>query len=233
MAEGVLVIGPSGWGKSTAFRTLPPEETFIIHSDEKALPFKGSRTLYKSNFKADGKFDPTTSNYYETDDPDVMFQLLNYISEKRPDIKYVGIDTINHAMVADYMRHAKTKGFEKFVDLALKVYNLCKRIPKMRADMVVIITGHDEVIYDSNGNKLQKLRTIGKMLDEKVGSIESLFTTVLFSDLRKQDDGKIIYGFSTQTDGSNTCKSPIGMFEDNWIPNDYMYVVTKVKEYLT
>jgi ABC-type ATPase involved in cell division len=46
MAELVFVIGRSGTGKSTSIRNLKPEETVIINSDQKALPFRKFKELY-------------------------------------------------------------------------------------------------------------------------------------------------------------------------------------------
>lgn len=41
MANLIAVVGQSGSGKSSAIRTLKPEETFIINVASKPLPFKG------------------------------------------------------------------------------------------------------------------------------------------------------------------------------------------------
>ncbi|MCI7186571.1 MAG: hypothetical protein MR995_00205 [Fusobacterium mortiferum] len=46
MAQKVLILGSSGTGKSTSIRNLKPEETFIIKTVEKPLPFKKSESLY-------------------------------------------------------------------------------------------------------------------------------------------------------------------------------------------
>ena len=40
MAQLVFLVGKSGMGKSTSLRNLNPEETVIINTDQKALPFK-------------------------------------------------------------------------------------------------------------------------------------------------------------------------------------------------
>ena len=40
MAQLVFLVGKSGMGKSTSLRKLNPEETVIINTDQKALPFK-------------------------------------------------------------------------------------------------------------------------------------------------------------------------------------------------
>jgi hypothetical protein len=35
----------------------------------------------------------------------------------------------------------------------------------------------------------------------------------------------------TQTDGESTCKSPVGMFADKYIPNDLGYVKETIYKY--
>jgi serine kinase of HPr protein (carbohydrate metabolism regulator) len=40
-ANKILVVGPSGTGKSRSALNLNPEETFIVGADKKALPIKG------------------------------------------------------------------------------------------------------------------------------------------------------------------------------------------------
>ena len=76
---------------------------------------------------------------------------------------------------------------------------------------------------DANGN--EKFKTIGKLLDEKV-TLEGLFTIVLKTVVT---DGK--YSFATQTNGADTVKSPVGMFQDRLIDNDLKAVDTAIREY--
>lgn len=222
MANGVLIVGPPGSGKSTAIENLDPKTTFIINPDKKSLPFKGWRSNYVTAVKEDGKIDYEKSNLIETADPVLILKVLEYISSKRPEIKDVVIDTLNHILTGEFMRTAKVSGFQKFTDLALDIYNILKLIPTLRKDLVVYVIGHPEISYDADGNKLVKLRTIGKMLDEKV-NIESMFTVVLFTSVQLKNE-TIPYGFETQTDGYNTCKSPKGMFAEKRIPNDFNYI---------
>ena len=81
--------------------------------------------------------------------------------------------------------------------------------------------GH--VDLDQNGN--EKFKTIGKLLDEKV-TLEGLFTIVLKTVVT---DGK--YQFSTQTNGADTVKSPMGMFKETLIENDLKMVDASIREY--
>ena len=46
-ATSICVCGESGTGKSTSLRNLNPEETFIISTTAKPLPFRGWKKNYK------------------------------------------------------------------------------------------------------------------------------------------------------------------------------------------
>ena len=54
MGQLVFLVGKSGMGKSTSLRNLNPDETVIINTDQKALPFKQFNLKYneeKRNYK--------------------------------------------------------------------------------------------------------------------------------------------------------------------------------------
>ena len=79
-------------------------------------------------------------------------------------------------------------------------------------------------------NPKYKMKTVGKMLDNVI-VLEGLFTYVLYTTLSKNEDGILQYQFMTNTDGTNTAKSPFGCFEDLYIDNDLKYVIEKIREY--
>ena len=83
-------------------------------------------------------------------------------------------------------------------------------------DKIVYFLHHSEL--DADGR--EKVKTIGKMLDEKL-TVEGCFDIVLFC----KD-----YKFITQSDGISTAKSPEGMFELE-IPNDLKAVDTAIRDY--
>lgn len=45
------------------------------------------------------------------------------------------------------------------------------------------------------------------------------------------NDKKVLKQFVTNYDGQFPAKSPVGMFEETYIPNDLGYVISKVEEY--
>ena len=100
MSKAILIIGESGSGKTTSLRNLPPEETFYIDADGKGLSWKGWRNQYNKQKK----------NYIKTDDPDMVYKLMEEIHSKQKQFKYLIIDTLNGIMVGDEMRRTKEKG---------------------------------------------------------------------------------------------------------------------------
>ena len=87
--------------------------------------------------------------------------------------------------------------------------------------MIVYLILHEE----SNDYGDVKLKTIGKLLDQKV-CIEGLVTICL----RAMKEGTEKYFFRTQSDGQDISKSPEGMFELE-IPNDLAAVDKRIREY--
>lgn len=136
--------------------------------------------------------------------------------------KSIVIDDCQYLMANEFMRNAKVTGFQKFTDIALNFWSLVQIvIDQLPEDVIVYFLGHIE--RDANGN--EKFKTIGKMLDEKI-TIEGLFTIVLKTVV---SDGK--YQFSTQTNGMDTVKSPLGMFDEPLIENDLKMVDETIRDY--
>ena len=141
---------------------------------------------------------------------------------KKARIKSLVIDDCHYLMANEFMRSAKITGYQKFTDIALNFWTLIQVIIKeLPADVIVYFLGHVE--RDANGN--EKFKTIGKMLDEKI-TVEGLFTIVLKTLVQ---DGR--YLFTTQTNGSDTVKSPMGMFNTPIIDNDLKMVDQTIRNY--
>lgn len=224
MSNLIAVVGASGSGKSSSIRTLNPEETFIINVASKPLPFKGWRSKYKIWNK-----DNPEGNYINTSDVSVINKILSYINTKRPEIKNVIIEDSQYIMAFEYMDRAAEKGFQKFTDIAQKFYSVLKSGISLRDDLNIIVTCHSENIGTPDDPQY-KIKTLGKLLDNSI-TVEGLFTYVLFADIRRDDDEGAKYVFQTNSDGTTTAKSPMGCFEDEYIPNDLQYVIDKIKEY--
>ena len=215
MSRAIAIMGESGSGKTTSLRNLKPEETYIIDCDGKGLSWKGWRSQYNAE----------RQNYYKTDNQDKVLVLMQRISEKKPEIKNIVIDTANSIMVADEFRRMKDKGYDKWQDLAMSVYKITTEASKLRDDINVIVLFHVQVEKDDNsGKQFVRILTNGQKLN-KVG-LEKYFTTVLLS--KRDDSGN--YVFETRANNS-TAKTPLDAFSTETIPNDMKAVLDVLEEY--
>ena len=208
-------MGESGAGKTTSMRNLDPKTTMYIDCDKKGLSWKGWREQYNKENK----------NYIVSDDPDYVLKMVQMVSNS-PDFQHINvviIDTINGLMVADEMRRIKEKGYDKWQDLAISVYNLVDKALTFRDDLTIIFTAHTQTDREDSGYMFTHIKTSGRKLDKIV--LESKFPVVL---LAKVMDGA--YKFETKAD-SSTAKVPMGAIEDQYIDNDITKVIDALKDY--
>lgn len=199
MGIPVLILGESGTGKTTSLRNFQDGEVALVNVVGKPLPFRGNfETLSKTTDAS---------------------KILKFIRNAKA--KTIVIDDCQYIMSFQYMRRIKENGWEKFNDIQSDFFNIIDEVPDLPDDKVVYFLSHLETKDDGR----QKIKTIGKLLDEKI-TIEGMFTTVLKTHV---SDGK--YYFLTQNSGSDTVKSPLGMFADFAIDNDLKYVDEKIRNY--
>lgn len=206
MAEAVLIYGKSGTGKSTSLENFGEKEIYLINVIGKRLPFKK-------------KFVYTTV----TDDAEKIKRAMAKVPDN---VKTIVIDDAGYLMTNQFMLgHSGDKSggntFDLFNRIADSFWSLISYIKALPEDKVVYLTMHE----DTNDFGEKRLRTIGKLLNEKV-CIEGMCSVVLRSETM---GGK--YCFVTQNEGNDISKSPKGMFSDIRIPNDLKAVDTAIREY--
>ena len=225
MAQSVLVIADSGSGKSTSIRDLDPKETFIINIANKPLPFKG----WKKNYTMIGK-DNQKGNMTGVSSAAGIIKAMAHVNDKMPHIKNLVIDDWQYMSSFEYFDRADEKGYDKFTSIAKNLAQVAKMPKDMRDDLYIFFLTHSEESTDVNGHRKVKAKTIGKMIDNAL-TLEGLFSIVLFGRVIKQEDGTLEYGFETQNNGENTCKSPMDMFDETFIVNDLQYVKECIQKY--
>lgn len=228
MAELGAIVGESGSGKSTSMRNLNPNETFIINVAGKPLPIKGYKKLYKP-LQQDPKTKEFIGNLYNTSNVDQINKALKIIDKAMPHIKNVIIDDSQYLMAFEAMDRALEKGFDKFSQIAQHFYTVLKESMAMRDDLKVFILCHSENVGDALNPKY-KIKTQGKMIDNMI-TLEGLFTYVLFTARLQNDAGVSEYKFVTNSDGTNTAKTPMGCFNDMYIDNDLQLVFETIDKY--
>ena len=118
---------------------------------------------------------------------------------------------------------------EKFTQLAQHFHSVIKEAMEMRDNLKVFLFCHSDNVGDVL-NPQFKIKTIGRMIDNMI-TLEGLFTYVFFTVRRENENREMEYKFMTNSDGTNTAKSPMGCFDSILIDNDLQYVVEKIDEY--
>ena len=178
---------------------------YLTNDEVAIINVSGKPMPFRSDLKT------LSSNDYNT--------ILNWLPKiKQPSIV---IDDATYLMVDQFMSYAQVKGYEKYNIMAYNFSNLIEAARSLPEDKIVYFVGHSEQMDDGR----EHFKTIGKMLDNYV-TVEGKFTTVLKSVVK---DGN--YYFQTHNNGYDTVKSPLGMFEEDLIPNDLKMVDDIMREY--
>lgn len=206
MSYATMILGQSGTGKSTSLRNMNPAETLLIQMVAKPLPFKNKEWKPVK----DG------GNILVTNNSDSIVAAMN---KTQRDV--IIIDDLQYLLATEFMNRAHEKGYDKFTEMARHYYDVVMASTLLPENKRVYLLSHT----DQNELGQVKAKTIGKLLDEKI-TIEGLLTIVLRTHVINGQ-----YVFSTKNNGSDTVKTPMGMFEDEHIENDLMLVDKSIKEY--
>ena len=214
MGIPVLIIGESGSGKTYSIKQLDPAKVGIFLCEKSRLPFRKQFPTYK------------VRNMQKVDDNNqvriIRQSTVIQTVLRNPKQKIYVVDDSQYIMANEYFDRAGEKGYEKFVDIGANFRNLVHMVNnELPDDVIVYFLHHPET--DSNTGRV-KAKTIGRMLDEKL-TLEGCFDIVLHA----RTDGAE-HWFSTQSDGTDTAKSPEEMFEAR-IPNDLAFVDKTIREY--
>ena len=200
MGEVVLVYGKSGSGKSRSLLNFGDEEIFLINTIGKRMPFPKQ---FKYELKSDN------------------IQLIKDKLKAMP-CKVAVIDDAGYLMTNTFMRsHGKGDQFALYNTIGDTMWGLFRFIKTdLPDDVLVYVLMHEEA--DDFGNT--KLRTIGKLLDQKV-CLEGMVTICLHCIAKGKE-----HLFVTNSNGLGIEKSPEGMFEFE-IANDLKAVDSRIREY--
>lgn len=211
MSLPVLIMGRSGSGKTYSLKNFQPGEIGIISVEKGRLPFRSELKVVRIpafEKSADAK------NAAAANSAKYAWLMRTIEKSKVPSI---AIDDSQYLMANEMFDRVYEKGYEKFTNIAANFRNLVHFVNDLEDEnKIVYFLHHSEL--DSDGR--EKVKTIGKMLDEKL-TVEGCFDIVLFCQDHK---------FFTQANGQSTAKSPEGMF-DLEIPNDLKAVDQAIREY--
>lgn len=213
MSIPIIIMGDSGTGKSASLRNFKPGEVEVLNVMGKMLPF----------------FEPKLDT---VDVPELCAKHGNALKvdivkswlAQHHEHKAVVVDDAGYEITEMFMRW--TVGDEKMADqfgvykeIASRMWLLFQRvIEDGDAERIVYFVFHEET--DQYGKV--DLKTVGKLLNEKI-VIRGLVTCTLQS--AKVGDR---YGF--HTNNGNPAKSPMGLFDEEFVDNDLRAVDARIRE---
>lgn len=214
MAIPVLIIGRSGSGKTYSLKGFNDftDSIGVISVEKARLPFKSGIKVARIPKYEDS---PNIQTAAQISQARYSFVERAIKSAK---CKTIVIDDSQYLLADEFFDRAKENGYQKFTDIALNFRNLIHNINNMgEEDKIVYFLHHSE----DDGAGREKVKTIGKMLDEKL-TVEGCFDVVIYCRDQR---------FYTQGDGISSAKTPEGMFDSVEIPNDLKFVDDKIREY--
>lgn len=209
MSYACLILGESGTGKTCSLRNLDPKNTLLIQPVRKPLPFR-STGWKEIKQKGDG------NNILVCSNPQAI---INCMHASPFDV--IVVDDWQYILASMYMAARNVKGFDKFTEIGGAGFDIAKAASELGENKRVYVLAH--TTSDEFGNT--RIKTLGKLLDDKI-VVEGMFTTVLRTHV---ENGR--YLFSTQNSGSDTVKSPMGMFSEQYIENDLAAIDRVICDY--
>lgn len=214
MSIATMILGQSGTGKTASLRNLKPADTLLIQAVKKPLPFRSK------DWRPCTKGDPEGS-ILVTDSSHTIVGAMQ--RTKKP---VIVIDDFQYILANEFMRRildqeSGNAAFAKYNEIARHAWDILMAAGRLADTTRVYILAHTQ--QDDAGHV--KVKTIGKLLDEKI-TMEGLLTIVLRTAVINGQ-----YLFSTQNSGLDTVKSPMGMFDSEHIPNDIAAVDAAICDY--
>lgn len=204
-ASIILLVGPSGTGKSTALRNLPQDITKIVDAERKGMPFR--------------VVNPAA--VVPSDTRDTLLAEIRKAA-KDPAIKIIAIDSVTAAI--DQLQaycEKMYKGFDIWKNYNDGIQDLFMELKATKK--TVILTSLEEVVQiqglDGGITTRRRAFVQGKEWANKGIESECISVWTSFAKRDKQS-GKIEYFLGTQTDGVTLAKTPPFWGLPESMPND-------------
>jgi hypothetical protein len=233
----VLILAESGFGKTTSIgpveklgiKGLNPEETFIMTVNTKGLPIPGWMNLYPES-----REQATKGNLALGVDASTVGNIIA-AAGKREEIRNLVLDDSNYIMQDYYMSKALTSGYDVFKKIGAMMSAVFLAMDAIPKNKNFFMLAHFEEYRNSNLDTISfRFKTVGKMVQDYI-TPEGKFEIVLYGRQTivtgAENKKVLVKQFVTNYDGQYPAKSPYGMFEELYIPNDLGYVVAAINAY--
>ena len=209
MKANIIVVGKSGSGKSSSLRNLNPETTAVLNIERKQLPFKGAMKFKNVGIPDLNTFNAAFKKAVESDEIKTIviesFTSLVEMIYREADIRFKGFDVWSF--------------YNKEID---RILNMSKN-----TDKHIIYLAIDGAYDSEDGVQERFVAVDGNRWKKRV---EKEFVVCLFTDNHYAND-QTSYRFRTQSQGKDSAKSPMDMFDNLYIDNDLAQVIEKCEEY--
>jgi len=213
MGIPILIVGETGSGKSTSFRNVSREHTAFFNCEGKPLPFRNNKFAMIGNV-------PSTT---------ILAQGMS-IAEKKDNITLGIVDSIS--MMADMVYRELIEGADdgfsgwaKYKKKILEIIEFTKRSKKN-----YVFTALEERSSGNNGD-----RFVASVQGSLKGKLESHFSIVLramtLDDMESPTGVRHVFATNRIPGEIITAKSPIGMFENQFVDNDIVMVLKTISEF--
>jgi hypothetical protein len=201
---------------------MPLAETLFLVPTDKPLPWKGGDTKWGKRKRL------------VTGGLTAIPAWLDKANEA-PTIKYVVIDDHTHFQNEELLSDkfaadgkSTANKYARWETFGRNVYSsIFGKAKELRKDLTIVLMGH--TTENADGEKVFK--TFGKMVGNSVDPV-SYANVVLHAIVLSEKKGPgERYVFLTNRDGVHEAKSPMGMFDELYVPNDLYAVLQRIEAF--